>query len=546
WCLRPAHLLSVGPLFLAASGLALAACGGNAAVRPPAPAAVCDAPVRDVDTSRTPARIGRGDPAGCTEAALRREVARGGAITFDCGPHPATIVVRSTVVVPADRDTVIDGGGRITLDGRHGARILSLEHEGYRTNRHGLTLQHIALINGRAPRAGFVLQDVRHPSCAFGYPASGGGAAVSVRDARLHVIDVEFRDNAAATPGPDVGGGAIYALASLDVTIVNSRFVGNTGANGGALGLLQSNARIYDSRFESNRANGIGMNYVEGDSCVGVGHPGQGGAGGNGGAISMDGIDDDEQVICGSWFVGNRANELAGAIFRASNIAPRPTRIDHSHFERNSAREGGALFVVNADPVEILSSSFRHNHARTIGAAQIERSRVRVENSTFTRNTATSGIGGALFLANIHAGSVVRNATFADNRADGGAGFFGAAIVASGNFGVYNTVFANNTTRDSGSPMQCAGTATGADNVQWPPDRLVGVAADRPCVAGIRFADPRLGRTSREGAGTIALVPQSDSPLLRAGRDCPAVDQWDRPRDAAGCTIGSLEGGGPD
>ena len=76
-------------------------------------------------------------------------------------------------------------------------------------------------------RSGYVAQDPNAPHCAWGY-AEGGGA-IEVRDARLHVIDVEFRDNAAASPGPDVGGGAIHATGSLDVTVVGSRFVGNTG-----------------------------------------------------------------------------------------------------------------------------------------------------------------------------------------------------------------------------------------------------------------------------------------------------------------------------
>jgi cation:H+ antiporter len=36
----------------------------------------------------------------------------------------------------------------------------------------------------------------------------------------VHVIDSVFRGNRAASPGPDVGGGAIYVVGSLDVTVV--------------------------------------------------------------------------------------------------------------------------------------------------------------------------------------------------------------------------------------------------------------------------------------------------------------------------------------
>ena len=71
-------------------------------------------------------------------------------ITFDCGSAPVNIVIERTLAIPADRDTVIDGANRVTLDGRGVARIMSLSQAGYRSNPHGLTLQRIRLVNGRA------------------------------------------------------------------------------------------------------------------------------------------------------------------------------------------------------------------------------------------------------------------------------------------------------------------------------------------------------------------------------------------------------------
>src|SRR3982751_1459199 len=37
--------------------------------------------------------VGHGTPGSCTAKAFRRAVAKGGVITFDCGPHPVTIVM---------------------------------------------------------------------------------------------------------------------------------------------------------------------------------------------------------------------------------------------------------------------------------------------------------------------------------------------------------------------------------------------------------------------------------------------------------------------
>jgi hypothetical protein len=525
---------------------------GGSAPPPPPPvvvpppvttAAVCTPPIAAVDTSTTAATVGDGTPASCTEAALRAAVNARGVVTFSCGAAPTTIAVSSTIDVPATRDTVIDGGSRITLDGGGRTRIFNIANPNYRSNGRGLTLQHIALRNARAPGSGYVAPNPSNPSCAYGY-ADGGGAAIQVRDAVLHVIDVDFQGNAAATPGPDIGGGAVFALGSLDVTIVGSRFDGNSGSNAGAVGALQSNLRIYNSAFTGNTANGIGQNTAGGAAtgCAGVGHADQGGAGGNGGAVMIDGSDDTDVMVCGSQFVGNHANELAGALARTANGAPRRSVIDRSRFDANSARQGGALFFINSAPLEVLASTFSNNTATLIGAAQFANSQFRIVNTTFSGNEATRGLGGALFLGGNSASSLIQNATFADNKASGGAGYFSAAIFGDSNFPIVNTVFSRNTTADAGSPMQCTfASASGANDVQWPVDHVVGGAPDTACVGGIAFVDPLLGGLADNGGPTLTRAPAANSPLRGAGRNCPATDQRGSPRNTAACTIGAVE-----
>ena len=107
------------------------------------------------------------------------ELHRGGAACRDREPRRRHVQLRrrprsasrssSPIDVPTERDTVIDGGGKVTLDGGGTTRILSLVRADYRTNSNGLTLQRIALVNGRAPGTGYVPQDPAAPHCAWGY-----------------------------------------------------------------------------------------------------------------------------------------------------------------------------------------------------------------------------------------------------------------------------------------------------------------------------------------------------------------------------------------
>jgi hypothetical protein len=80
---------------------------------------------RAVDSRHPTHMIGDGRPESCTSAAVVRDVARGGIITFNCGPKPLTIVMkRNARVIKARSLVVLDGGGLITLSGGGKRRIL--------------------------------------------------------------------------------------------------------------------------------------------------------------------------------------------------------------------------------------------------------------------------------------------------------------------------------------------------------------------------------------------------------------------------------------
>ena len=73
---------------------------------------------RAVDTGHPDRVIGSGTPASCTSKKVVGAVAKGGVITFACGPDPVVITMRRTAkVVNTSRRVVIDGGGLVTLSG---------------------------------------------------------------------------------------------------------------------------------------------------------------------------------------------------------------------------------------------------------------------------------------------------------------------------------------------------------------------------------------------------------------------------------------------
>jgi hypothetical protein len=272
-----------------------------------------------VDTSHPGAVVGDGTPASCTVDALAAALAGGGIIAFDCGDEVTTIAVTHTLDLPTDRDTVIDGGNKIVLDGGGAVRILSFISPDFRANDHGVTLQRIALINGKTTPTQMI--PPAPAPCSQGWD-DGEGGAIYMRDGHLSVVGAIFRDDHAAPLGPDTGGGAIYVLGSKHgVVIAHSTFTGNGAANAAAVGGLFAELDIYDSLFDGNTAEGHDANNVDMMTCS-VMNNGQYeiGSGGNGGAIYSDGASVNV-TLCGDKIVDNHAGQAAfgGGLFFTSN-----------------------------------------------------------------------------------------------------------------------------------------------------------------------------------------------------------------------------------
>ena len=133
--------------------------------------------------------------------------------------------------------------------------------------------------------------------------------------------------------------------------------------------------------------------------------------------------------------------------------------------------------------------------------------------------------------------------TFANNTAEGGDPYFGAAITAFATLAIDGTLFVNNTAANPGAPMQCRlDGSSGTGNLQWPRTHRVGGADDALCTPGITFADPQLGPLGDHGGPTPTVVPAAGSPALNAASNCLTTDQRGRARQAIVCTAGAVEG----
>jgi predicted outer membrane repeat protein len=503
---------------------------------PTKPGATCTPPIQPVDVSTPTTVVGTGTASSCTEAALDAAVAKAGIITFNCG-GPATISVTKQIELSLTVDTTLDGGGMITLDGGNAARILDFDSPNFRATMTTVTLQNLTFAHGKATGTPIPMAS---PPCSQGFEIDGGGAAVWMRDGVLHVIDSTFENNVGAAVGPDVGGGAIYVVGSLDITIVGSSFTSNSASNSGAVGSLFSNLTIVNDVFTANQATGNGENYIDTTDCSVEG--GESGNGGNSGAVGMDGGETFSVSVCGDVFENNQANALAGAIGRTPDGAVAATIIDRCTFDGNSAGTGGgALYFHNSD-LTITASTLSNNTAPGAGAIQADSTTFTFTNDTFAGNSATNGLGGAISLFS-PGGGTLTNVTFANNTSGGGSGLFAAAIAGGTSLTINNTIFDGNTSQDCGSPMACSdGSSTGTGDLQWPMDHVVCTTADTPCVPGITFADAELGALANNGGTTMTLVPMAGSPAIGVGTGCPATDQRGQPRkNASACTAGAVE-----
>jgi len=320
------------------------------------PEGLCQVPVegRAEDSSDADHVIGNGTPQSCTSAAVVSAVAKGGVITFNCGPQPVTITLDQTakIVNNTGPKIVIDGGGKVTLSGGGARRILYMntcDPDQTWTTSHcqdqdhpQLTIQNLTFIDGDS-------------SSEQEYD---GGGAVWVRGGRFKIVNCQFYRNVCTGTGPDVGGAAVRVFSQyngLPVYVVGSTFGGsfangNVCSNGGALSSIGVSYAVINSLMSYNRAIGSGANPAR------EGTPG----GGSGGAIYNDG-NTFTLSLCGTELLNNHAIEGGGAIFFVSNDRTGSLKIQDSQL-RDNPSEGfetsgyPGIFYLGSGPPQVSNS----------------------------------------------------------------------------------------------------------------------------------------------------------------------------------------------
>ncbi len=281
------------------------------------------------DISEPTTVVGDGEPDSCTSDAFVKAVAKGGVVTFDCGPDPVIITLDETAKIVNDTGPkiVIDGGGLVTLSGAGRHRILYMntcdENQKWTTSHcqdqdhPQLSVQNLTFVDGNSTG-----DDTE----------GGGGGAILVRGGRFKLVNTRFFNNRCDETGPDLGGAAVRVLSQYEgrpVYVVNSTFggseeLGNVCSNGGGLSSINVSYTVINSLFSHNRAVGNGANPAKN------GTPG----GGSGGAIYNDG-NDFTLSLCGTRIQDNHAKEGGGAIFFVSNNRQGSLKIERSHLSDN-------------------------------------------------------------------------------------------------------------------------------------------------------------------------------------------------------------------
>jgi hypothetical protein len=323
------------------------------------------------DISNPTSIVGDGDAASCTFAKLQAAATQGGVITFNCGSGAVPIPITATLELPTTKNTVIDGGNKITLDGGNAVRILKFESADFQKNDKGLTLQHITLINGKTTPTQAI--PTAPAPCSQGWN-DGEGGAVYMRDGNLTVIDSVFMNNQAAPLGPDTGGGAIYIVGSKNgVLIVGSTFTNNAASNAGAVGCLFAELDVYNSLFTNNTAIGNGANSDDRSQCSvkNNGDQYEVGSGGNGGALYSDG-NSMNITLCGDAILNNSAGQKAfggGLFFTSNNMQGTLSIADTTmtgntggswtNVDSGSIKNAGTAVGTNAKSITITNSTLQ-------------------------------------------------------------------------------------------------------------------------------------------------------------------------------------------
>ncbi|MFN8445354.1 MAG: choice-of-anchor Q domain-containing protein [Caldilineaceae bacterium] len=467
----------------------------------------------------------------CSANGVTTAVARGGAITFDCGANPVTIPLNE-ITIAADQIVTIEGGNLVTLSGGDTNRLFQIGPGG------SLALNNITISNGNSG-------------------SEAGGAILN--EGTLTLDHTTVRDSKGS------GGAAIH---TQDGTVVvrNSQLLNNQAtASGGAMSNQNGTVSIFNSLIEGNRAvNFAGVDSVGQLVMRASTVRGNLAEGGYGGGI---GIQDGNALIEDSLIEENQAGSGGGGIYISPNyqatVTIRGSRILHNQADITlDGTQGGGIYSGSAltlDQVTVDNNRSYHS----AGIYQYgSNGNLTIRNSTLSNNQAVH-VAGGLWL-NGAQGHTLSNVTISGNSAgDWGGGIYALDVPTALNFA---TIYGNSAplganlyvvrTTLTMTGVLFAVPASGGTNCgsegSAQPIQSAGYNFDSDGSCGLSGlgdqsnVDPKLGPLADNGGPTLTHLPQTGSPAIDRVPivKCLNLDQRNYARPVgAGCDSGAVETG---
>lgn len=455
--------------------------------------------------------VGNGTPASCTEAAFETALAAGGTITFNCGAAEHTIVLKTYKNVT--KDTILDGGNLIVLDGGGVTGILAIKPN-ITVEVRNIKLQNSNLYAAVENRGTLTLRHVTTAATLKGGVQNPANATLTIVDSTL----TGSRFHAALTNGGDA-------------TVRNSTFSDNVQYLAGA---IDSEGRgrmwIYDSTFTDNKSRQWGGAVFNGSD------PGTGGM----------------MVIEGSTFFSNTTDGEGGAIASSG-----PMTITTSNIYSNTALHSGGIHNANVMVIErtrvtgnralVLNGGGVGHHNLTQDVDQLT-----IRSSTIDNNVAARSGGGVYFNSGGDGILTLENVTISGNHSTQTGG---GAYIREANATLLNDTLAGNTSDDPDNEgifvqisnqgsVTLRNTVVAGGSCEGPIQDGGGNFQDNGETCGAsKSGNAQLGTLGMHGGLTPTHIFPESSPLHNGGAaTCADFDQRGvtRPQHSA-CDVGAVE-----
>ncbi len=469
------------------------------------------------------ATVGTGSAASCTEAALDAAIATvnagGGTLDFSCGPAPHTIVVASAKAITAN--VTIEGGGKITLSGGLGTRILTT------ASATMVTLEDLVLTHG--------------------FASGGPGGAIYVQGAatvgetRLTLLATTVRDSVAGS----WGGGIAATNATL--TLYRSALLDNAaGGGGGGINLNVGTLAIENTRIAGNVAAGDGGGIemwtgelVVFESAIDDNETATSGDSGHGGGLALRDISGGS--IESSRIARNQAEAGGGGLYIWGNST---FYLLATEIRDNAAPPGvgGGILIDSGSEIAAGSLLVARNSAVQGGGIENNNGIFRLGNGTLVENSAIGGTGGAIS----NSGDLeLVHVTIARNAAAIGGGIWSTDIDVPVTH-LTNVLFSANTASVQSSDCHFLAGPSSLVFSLWPGTSCGSSTANgnQPNTA-VGLPRPALTCGVPGGDVTPTLLPPAESAAVDTASCILPGYRWDargveRPQGVA-CDVGAVE-----